>query len=272
MKTTWLFALLASGCGGGYIQTAAPVATPGTQDARVTGRFDIFLTSTNGNGKTGIFTNFTQTGKTFAGAADSVVCPMLALSQCVGDDSPVVSIAPSGSVGGADVSMAISFPGAAGAETITMAGAVTGPGHEISGTYTDSSGDTGTFLAFPAGVFFGGSATHNGTFNSTPNPLPIAPTILISLTELHDAGYHLTGTATILNSPCVSSLTLSGESVGDAVKLTDEAAKAHILILPGSTNFLFSYSFDLDAPSCTGDFGFGMTTDPPPWNYLQPRH
>jgi hypothetical protein len=175
-------------------------------------------------------------------------------------------------VNGVDVTITITFPGVAGEDTVTMVGAATGSGNDISGTYTDSLGDAGTFTAFQSGVFFGGSDTHNGTFNSTPHPLPIAPTILIKLTELFDLGFHVTGAATILNSPCVSSLTLTGEEVGDAIKLTDEAAKAHILIVPGSTNFMFSYNFDSDAPRCAGDFGLGMTTDPDPWGYLQPSH
>jgi hypothetical protein len=275
MKEIVLLALFASGCGGGYTpttpSTTTPPPTPGTQNALLTGRYDIFLTSTNGNDPTSIFTNFTRTGTTFTGAANSVVCRK-DLSQCVGDDSPVVSIIPSGSVSGVDVTITITFPGVAGEDTVTMVGAATGSGNGISGTYTDSLGDAGTFTAFPSGVFFGGSDTHNGTFNSTPKPLPIAPTILIKLTELFDLGFHVTGTATILNSPCVSSLTLTGEEVGDAIKLTDEAAKAHILIVPGSTNFVFSYNFDSDAPRCAGDFGLGMTIDPDPWGYLQPSH
>ena len=274
MKRVLLFALLASGCGGGYQQPPTPVAPsetpPATQSSLLTGRYDIFLTSGNGHDPTSIFTNFTLTGTTFMGAADSVVCTA-DLSQCAGNDSPVVSIIPSGTVNGADVAMTVTFPVASGADTVTMVGAATGPGNDISGTYTDSRGDAGTFSAFPSGVFFGGSDSHNGTFNSTPHPLPVAPTILITLTELHDAAFHLTGTADVSNSPCVSSLTLSGEEVGDAIKLSDQAAKLHILIVPGATNFIFSYRFDSDAPSCAGDFGLGMTTDPSPWDYLQPR-
>jgi len=272
VKKIFLFALLASGCGGGYQQTpqTPPLVTPPeTQSAILTGRYDIFLTSGNGHDPTSIFTNLTLTGKTFTGAANSVVCPG-ALSQCVGDDSPVVSITPSGTVSGADVTITIAFPVAAGADIVTMVGAAKGPGNDVSGTYTDSLGDAGTFTAFPSGVFFGGSETHNGTFNSTPKPLPVAPTILFKLTELNDAGFHLTGTADITNSPCISSLTLSGEEVGDAIKLADQVAKAHILIVPAATNFIFSYSFEPDAPGCAGDFGLGMTTDPSPWDYLQP--
>lgn len=269
-KKLVLLGMFAAGCGGGYQPTPAPVTipAPGPQNANLTGRSDIFLTSTSGNDPTSIFTNFTRTGTTFAGAANSVVCPK-ALSQCVGDDSPVVSIIPSGTVTGTDVTITITFPSAAGVDTVSMVGAMTGPGKDITGTYTDSLGDSGTFSAFPSGIFFGGSNTHNGTFNSTPHPLSIAPTILINLTELHDADFHVTGTATIMNSPCISSLTLTGAEVGDALKLTDESAKVHFLIVPGSTNFLFSYSFDSDAPACAGDFGIGTTTDPNPWDYLQ---
>lgn len=273
MKKLALFALLAAGCGGGYTQTPSPppVTSPGSQSASFTGRYDIFLTSTNGDDPTSIFTNFTRTGNTFAGADNSVVCPT-GLSQCVGDDSPVVSIIPSGTVSGTDVTITITFSGVAVADTVTMLGAMTGPGKDITGTYTDTLGDAGTFSAFPSGVFFGGSDTHHGTFNSTPNPLTIPPTIAIKLTELLDPGFHVSGTATVMNMPCISSLTLTGEEVGDALKLTDESAKVHFLIVPGSTNFLFSYSFDSDAPACAGDFGLGMTTDPNPWDYLQSHH
>jgi hypothetical protein len=271
MKMTVLLALFAWGCGGGYTKSSTPTTSPTAQNASVTGRYDIFLTSTNGNDPRSIFTNFTPTGTTFTGAANSVVCPK-AMSQCVGDDSPIVSIIPTGSVSGSDITLTISYPSGAGADTVTIVGAATGPGKDITGSYTDSLGDAGTFMAFPSGVFFGGSDTHNGTLNSTPHPLAIAPTILIKLTEVHDAGFHVTGTATIMNLPCISSLTLTGEEVGDALKVSDESAKAHMLILPGSTNFLFSYSFDQDAPSCAGDFGFGTTTDPDPWGYVQPSH
>src|ERR1700687_4955005 len=127
-----LCALLASGCGG-YQQTPPPVTPPETQSAILTGRYDIFLTSGNGHDPTSIFTNFTLTGTTFTGAANSVVCPR-ALSQCVGNDSPVVSIIPSGSISGADVTITITFPVAAGADTVTMVGAAKGPGNDISGT------------------------------------------------------------------------------------------------------------------------------------------
>lgn len=260
--------IVLDGCGGApFSPSPAPSSPPSvTQNASVNGRFDIVLTSTSGRGTTFIYTNFTQTEATFTGAENTIVCP-ISVSQCVGDDSPVVSIIPIGRVSGADVTIVIPFPGTTAADTLTMAGTAKGPGTDITGTYTDSLGDAGTFNAFAAGS--GGGGTYSGTFNSTPNPLTIAPTILITLTEVHDGAFHLTGTATIMNSPCISSLTLSGEAVGDALKLTDEVHKAHILVVPASRNYIFSYSFEPDAPSCPGDFGNG-TTDSLQWGYLQP--
>ena len=263
-------AIVLGGCGGSPLSpSAAPSAPPSVPtNASVNGRYDVALTSTNGRGTTLIYTNFTQTGATFTGAENTVVCPT-SVSQCVGDDSPVISIKPSGSVSGAEVTIVISFPGAAAVDTVTMTGDASGPGTDITGAYTDSLGDAGSFKAFAAGP--GGGGTYTGTFNSTVNPLTIAPTILITLTELHDEAFHLTGTASIMNSPCISSLTLSGQAVGDALKLTDEVNKAHILIVPGARNYIFSYSFEPDAPRCAGDSGTGMT-DASVWDYLQPRH
>jgi hypothetical protein len=261
--------IVLGGCGGSTLSSSlAPSSPPSVaRNASVNGRYDVVLTSANGRGTTFIYTNFAQTGATFTGAENTVVCPT-SVSQCVGDDSPVVSIIPSGSVSGADVTIVISFPGTTAADTVTMAGTAKGPGTDITGTYTDTLGDAGSFNAFAAGL--GGGGTYRGTFNSTANPLTIAPTILITLTELHDGAFHLTGTATIMNSPCISSLTLSGEAVGDALKLTDGVNKAHILIVPGARDYIFSYSFEPGAPSCAGDFGTGMT-DTSAWDYLQPR-
>jgi len=263
MKKLALFALLAAGCGGGYTPTVTPVA-PALQNAVVTGQYTIILTSTNGHETTNIYSNFTQTGKTFTGSANTLVCPTNDLAKCVGDDAPAVSITPSGASSGPDVTMTISFPSAAGPDTIHLVGAMTSTG--IAGTYTDTLGDAGTWMS---GVLGSIIPTFGGTFNSTPNPLPIAPTIFILLTQ--DDTLHLTATATAMNWPCATSLAFSGEAIGPAFKLTDEASKLHILALPQSNTYAFSYSFESSAPHCAGDFGQGMTDPPSPWDYLQPR-
>src|SRR6202521_5556984 len=125
MQKIWLFALLASGCGGGYTPTLTPT-TPAAQNAVVSGQFNLLLTSTNGHGTTNIYTDITQTGTTFTGAANTLVCPSNDLSQCQGDDAPGISITPSGTVSGANVTIVISFPIMAGADTVTMVGSPTG--------------------------------------------------------------------------------------------------------------------------------------------------
>ena len=269
-----------AGCGGGYqAPPATPTTpvTPFTQNASITGPYNLVLTSTNGHGTTNIYTNFTQTGTTFGGAANTLVCPSNDSSQCKGDDAPVVSITPSGTVSGANVTIVISFPSTAGADTVTMVGSATGT--SLAGTYTDTLGDSGTWTASTAIHPFGpppGVYDYSGTFNSTSNPLVIAPTIFIELGQ--DASSHassnLAGRATIMNSPCISSLTLSGQAIGDAFSLTDAASKAHIIALPtqptlptGNT-FTFSYKFEPTAASCAGDFGHGVVTiNPSPWDY-----
>ena len=249
-----------AGCGGGYQAPPATPTTPVTQNVSITGQYNLVLISTNGKGTTNIYTDFTQSGTTFTGAASTLVCPSNDLSQCKGDDAPVISIAPSGTVSGANVTMMISFPSTAGADTVTMVGPATGT--NLAGTYTDSQGDAGTWTASAASSL---SGDYSGTFNSTSNPLPITPTILITLAQ--DASFNLTGKATIMNSPCISSLTLSGQAIGEAFRLTDAASKASIVALPTGNRFTFSYNFEPIAANCAGDFGRGVVTNQCPWCY-----
>jgi hypothetical protein len=261
-----------AGCGGASEAPPTASTTPTAQNARVTGQYNLVLTSTNGRGTTNIYTDFTQTGTALKGAANTLVCPSNDSSQCKGDDASGIAITPSGTVSGANVTIVISFPSTAGADTVTMVGSATGT--SLAGTYTDSLGDSGTWSAFTAIHPFGpppGVYDYSGTFNSTSNPLLIAPTISMELGQ--DASSNLTGGATIMHSPCISSLTLSGQAIGDALSLTDAASKVSILALPTlptGNSFTFSYKFDPTAPSCTGDFGRGVLTinsSPSPWDY-----
>ena len=264
-------ALAIAGCGGG---SQVPPATPAAQNASVTGQYNMVLTSTNGRGTTNIYTDFTQTGTTFTGAANTLVCPSNDLSQCKGSDTPAISIAPSGTVSGANVTIAISFPTTTGTDSVTMVGSATGT--SLAGTYTDGLGDSGTWIASTAIHPFGpppGVYDYSGTFNSTLNPLLIAPTILVELGQ--DASSHvssnLAGGATIMHSPCISSLTLSGQAIGDAFSLTDAASKVSIIALPTlptGNSFTFSYKFEPTAASCAGDSGRGvLTIMTSPWDY-----
>jgi hypothetical protein len=250
MKKLLLFALLAAGCGGDYLTNSTPM-TSVTQNARVTGQYDLLLTSTNGHSMTNIYSNFTQTGTTFTGSTNTLVCPSNDLSQCGGNDA---SITPSGTVSGQNVTMTISFPSTAGADTLSMIGSATGP--DLAGTYTDSLGEAGTWTAVAAGTF---SGSYSGTFNSTSNPLPIAPTFLMTLGQ--DARFNLTGTATIMNSPCISSLTFLGQAIGGAFSLTDRASGAVIIGVPNGNGFDFHYNFAPTAARCAGDFGVGTVSN-----------
>ena len=257
MKRILLSALLAAGCGA--MNTPTPT-TASIEDAKVSGQYNLVLTSAKGNGTTNIYTDFTQTGATFTGAANTLVCPSNDSSQCKGDDH-VISITPSGTVSGANVTMMISFPSTAGVDTVTMVGTATGT--NLAGTYTDSLGDAGTWTASTASPF---SGTFSGTFNSTSNPLPIDPTILFTLSQ--DASFNLTGSATIMNSPCISSLTLSGRAIGGAFSLADAGNEAVITALPGVNSLNFSYSFKPTATNCAGDVGRGtVTTTKGPFDY-----
>jgi hypothetical protein len=262
MKKILLFALLATGCGGA--STPTPTPTPQlVPDAIVTGQYSLVLTSTNGHGTTNVYTNFTQAAKTFTGAANTLVCPLNDVLQCNGNDAQATSISPTGTVSGANVTIMISFPTAAGADTVSMVGTAAGANPvNLAGTYTDSQGDAGNWTGSPVGFY---SGSYSGTFNLTVDPLPIAPTILLTLTQ--NDSFNLTGTAMITSLPCINSLTLSGQAIGGAFSLTDTANKAHITAVPTASNFTFSYHFDTTAPSCAGDFGQGALTPPNPWDY-----
>jgi len=255
MRGMFLFAVLAVGCG-----SSIPAPKPSIPDASVTGPYNLVLTSTNGHGTTNIYTRFTQTRTTFTGVGSTLACPSNDVSQCQGQDASDISITPSGTINGANVSIVISVPTTPVVDTVTMTGTATGT--YLAGTYTDSLSDTGTWTASAAGLL---SGNYSGTFNSTSNPLAIAPTILMTLAQ--DTRFHLTGTAMIMSSPCISSLTLSGQAIGGAFSLTDAASKAHIIALPTNSGFTFSYNFAPTAPSCAGDFGLGMVTNQDPWGY-----
>jgi hypothetical protein len=239
----------------------------------VTGQYNLVLTSMSGNRTTTIYSNFVQTGATFAGTTETLVCPSNDLAQCKGID-PASPITPSGTVSGANVRIVISFPSAAGADTVTLIGSATPTG--FAGTYTDSLGDSGTWTASAAIHPFGPPPSVNaytGTFNSTSNPLLIPPTISVEVGRdaNSQATSTLTGKATINNSPCITSLTLSGQAIGDAFSLTDAANKVSVLALPtlpAADSFTFSYKFEPTAASCAGDFGRGvLTMSLSPWDY-----
>jgi hypothetical protein len=259
-----------SGCGSSTSSTSAAASpSPGTQNASITGQYNLVLTSANGQATTNIYTDFTQTGTILTGAADTLVCPSNDVSLCIGD-----GIAPSGTLSGVNVTITVSFPASAGTVTVTMVGSAKGT--SLTGAYTDSFGDSGTWTASASIYRFGPPPSvidYSGTLNSASNPLPIMQTIFLELGQdaSSNASTKLTGKATIMNSPCVSSLTFSGQAIGDAFSLTDAASKVSIIALPTQptgNSFTFSYEFEPTAASCAGDSGRGvLTMNSSPWDY-----
>lgn len=265
-------AAMAGGCGGG----SNSLEGTGSQDAQITGQYNLVLSSSKQEATTNIYTNLVQSGTTLAGM--SLVCPSNDATQCKGDD-PSVSITSHGTVDGQGVTITISFFTTAGEDTVTMKGSAVKTGssglYRLSGTYADQLGDAGTWIGSGAVYRFvplSGQYSYTGTLNSTANPLMIAPTISLAMGA--DASSNLTGEASITNSPCVSSLTLSGHAMGDAFVVTDAQNKIDFTVLPvdpgtaTGISFAFSYKFDPSAPSCAADFGRGtLTMNGSPWDY-----
>jgi hypothetical protein len=184
-----------------------------------------------------------------------------------GDDRLAASITPAGTVSGANVKITVSFPTAAGADTVSMVGSPTNTTTDITlaGTYTDAQGDAGIWSGSTVPFLSGG---YSGRFQSTAHPLPIASSISLAVTQ--DGSFNLTGTAMITSWPCNGSLTLSGQALGQAFRLTDAANKVRIIAVPATNtagNWNFTYNIDPTAPNCAGDFGRGFVSNQSPWNY-----
>jgi hypothetical protein len=258
-------AVALAGCGGEGYSSQTPPGNPAPQSATINGRYNLVLTAANGQAPTStyIYTDFTQTETTLAAAAATLICPSNDPSQCVD-----ASIAPTGTVNGANVTIPISYPDPAGGNIVTLVGSA--QSGNLSGTYTDTLGRSGTWTASIA--VWGFPTPPNGydfigTFNSTSDPLPIP--LKISL-QLVLAGTNLTGGATIMNSPCGVSLTLEGQSLGDAFSVTDTASKVRVIAVPtppNSGNFTFSYKFEPAALSCASDSGRGELFIINQWDY-----
>jgi hypothetical protein len=261
-----LTAAFFAGCGGG--SSTSPM-TPSTQNASVIGQYNLVLTSGGGHDTTSIYANFTQTGATFTGGANTLVCPSNDPSQCKQD-----SVTSNGTVSGTDVTIVVSFPGQNGTTTVNMVGSATGTG-ALNGNYTDSLGDAGTWTASAATSMFAPATVidFTGTFNSTSSPLSIPPSISVELGRDPSSltNFSLTGTASVMNSPCITSLTLSGQAIGAAFNVTDAVNKVDIIALPSlssANSFNFSYKFEPTATSCPGNYGSGvLTVYSSPWDY-----
>jgi hypothetical protein len=141
-----------------------------------------------------------QGSSSFSGSQSTLVCPGNLAANCTGDNPPTVAYTLAGTVNGNNVQITLQFQ--FGPDTVTLTG--TASGTNLRGSYTDSQGDAGTWTATLSGS---ASASYNGSVNSTPNPLPTAPTISALITEGQNSA--LTGSASVTNSLCFASLDFS---------------------------------------------------------------
>ena len=254
MKNTLLvFVLLLTGCNS--LDKALGIGGGGgtPKNASVSGAYTVVAASTKSNAVTNVYVNVAmQSGASLAGTSNTLVCQGNVVTNCIGNDPPASAVTLVGTVSGNSVQINLSYPDTHGTDTITLTGAVSGT--SISGTYTDSQGDAGTWTATqsssPAGAL-------SGTINSTVNPLTIPPTITVVIVEGQNSA--LTGTATLQNWTCFTSLNLStGLAIGGAFTLSDTAKDVVIVAVPsGATTFNIAYQVGSSASICAGDHGTG---------------
>jgi hypothetical protein len=248
-----IFILSLSGCS--QVDKALGIGGGGgsPKNATVSGAYTVVATSTKNSAVTNVYVNVAmQSGTSFEATSSALVCPGNVIANCVGNDPPASTATFVGTVTGNSVQILLSYPNAQGTDTITLAGAVSGT--SISGSYTDSQGDAGTWTATesssPAGAL-------SGTINSTVNPLTIPPTITVVTTAGQNSA--LTGTATIQNWTCYMSLNFStGLVIGGAFTLSDTTNDIVFVAVPSGTgSFNVAYQVGSSAPNCAGDHGTG---------------
>jgi hypothetical protein len=226
------------------------------KNATVSGPYTVVVTSTKNNGTISVYVNIAMpSGTALSGTPNTLVCQGNVVANCVGNDPPVSTDTFIGTVSGNNVQISLSYPNTQGTDTVTLTGTVSGK--SISGTYTDSQGDGGTWTATQSSSPAG---TLSGTINSTSNPLTIPPTLTAVISE--GQNFALTGTATIQNWPCFASLNFSsGMAIGGALTLGDSANNVLIIGVPsGAKTFSIEYRVGSSAPACSGDMGTGTLT------------
>jgi hypothetical protein len=210
-----LVALLLAGCnssGGSGTSQTQPQAASNV----VAGPWTGMATSTKGSGTSVVIANLTNqgSGNFFAASSDAQVCAQFH-PECI-ESLPVESsgiccrYSVQGSTDGkGNVSLTINVLGAdlnnTQLGTITVTGTLAGDGKSMTGTYasTYTNGTAPDAGNFTAALVKPITATYSGSLTSTFNGevFPIAA----ALTEAGDGT--ISGSATISNSQCVSSIT-----------------------------------------------------------------
>jgi len=254
VKITFLvFVLFLTGCNN--LDKALGIGGGGgtPKNATVSGAYTVVATSTKSNAVTNVYVNVAmQSGTSLAGTSNTLVCLGNVVTNCIGNDPPASVVTFVGTVSGNGVQINLSYPDTQGTDTITLTGAVSGT--SISGTYTDSQGDAGTWTATQSSALAG---TLSGTINSTLNPLTISPTLTVVTVEGQNSA--LTGTATVQNWTCFTSLNFStGLTIGGAFTLSDTTNDVVLVAVPsGATTFNIAYQVGSSASVCAGDRGTG---------------
>ncbi|MFZ0885012.1 MAG: hypothetical protein WAN14_16545 [Candidatus Acidiferrales bacterium] len=224
-------------CGGTTGSTTGNGGGGGNPPPNVQGMWSISTVSNAGNPPNVIYINLTQTQDTFFAASGSIVncsanttppfIPDLTES-CNGGSGAILtatggggnSDAVNGTVASdgtiqATVSLAECNTGGAGC-TITATGNVSGS--QMTGTYTSSIGDTGSFT----GTMQGSVA---GTYTGSLSGPSLAEAMTINVTQ--NADYSLSGTVTLTNCSVIQSFTIQqANTIGGAFAVT----------IPGSSN------------------------------------
>jgi hypothetical protein len=255
-KLLLVCALFAAGCSGVKNTGTSGGTGSTTQNATISGPYNAVATSSKGNGTTNIYANLSmQSTTSFSASPSTLVCPANVPQNCIGDSSSS-TVTLTGTVNGNNVQMTIQFTNQNGSDTVTLSGATNGT--SLSGTYTDSQGDAGSWTATPSSSSVSG--TYNGTVNSTPNPSQTAPTLSALLTE--GQSFNLTGSASVSNSLCFTSLDFSqGAVIGGAFTVTDTTKDVSIGAVPtGSKTYSVFYQIGSSAAACSGDYGTGTFT------------
>ena len=254
MKSTFLvFVLFLTGCSN--LDKALGIGGGGgtPKNATVSGAYTVVATSTKSNGVANVYVNVAmQSGTSLAGTANTLVCLGNVVTNCIGNDPPASAVTFVGTVSGNSVQINLSYPDTQGTDTLTLTGTVSGT--SMSGTYTDSQGDAGTWTATQSRAPAG---TLSGTINSTLNPLTISPTLTVVTVEGQNSA--LTGTATVQNWTCFTSLNFStGLTIGGAFTLSDATNDVVLVAVPsGATTFNIAYQVGSSASVCAGDRGTG---------------
>jgi hypothetical protein len=256
VATSFTFALVAfgfAGCGGA--NTSSGGGSQPQQAALVTGSWSGTLVSSSNNGTNRLFANIQSqgAGSYFSTMQQTNVCN-LGLADCM---SAIPDVLPeacqewpgyvlTATVNGSQITGSIPYyqggycnANSAPDQSISFTGTVSADGKSIVGTYRDSlTADSGTFNASAGGTVTG---TYSGQiFNVTatgngPN-LPVS----FALTQNNDGS--VTGTGTISNFACASTLTFTNTSAypsfafGGAFHVSAQLNQTDYLRLDGITN------------------------------------